>query len=244
MVNVHVHDFVGDGGAVDAAAMEQFQQQWGTYQKLVDSDVLAHRAVSRLVREAVLSLARPFTFVDIACGDASLTKAALVGTPVTHYHGIDLSAPAIDLAAANLKDMPFEVDLDHEDFVVALEQRPESADVAWCGLSMHHLETGQKLEVLRAIHGSTAAFLMLYEPTRRDGEDIASFNDRFLALQEPRWTMLSAAEWEQVTHHITTCDLPETASGWHELGRAAGFSHAQELFADPTGTLRVFRYDR
>lgn len=244
MVNVHVHQPARQGDVVDAAAMEQFHKQWGAYQKLVDSDVLSHRAVSGILHEAVLALARPFSFVDIACGDASLTKAALTGTPVTHYHGIDLSEPAIDLAAANLEGMPFETDLDHEDFVLALEDRPDPADVAWCGLSMHHLETGQKLELLRAIHGSTAAFLMIYEPTRRDGEDRESFIDRFLAMQKPRWSMLSPAEWDQIAHHIATCDLPETGSGWLKLGRQAGFSRARDLFADPTDSLRVFRYDR
>jgi hypothetical protein len=244
MVNVHVHQFVRHGDVVDAAAMEEFHKQWGAYQKLVDSDVLSHRAVSHILHEALLALARPFSFVDIACGDASLTKAALTGTPVTHYHGIDLSEPALDLAAANLQDMPFETDLDHDDFVVALEGRPEPTDVTWCGLSMHHLETWQKLELLRAIHGSTAAFLMIYEPARRDGEDRESFIDRFLATQKPRWSMLSQAEWDQIAHHIATCDLPETVSGWLELGRKAGFSRTLDLFADPTDSLRVFRYDR
>lgn len=244
MFNVRIHEFVHGGRVLDAAAMEQFHKQWGTYQKLVDADVLSHRAVSRILREALLALARPFSFLDIACGDASLTKAALTGVPVSHYHGIDLSAPAIELAAANLQGMPFETDLDHEDFVVALEDRSEPADVAWCGLSMHHLETPQKLELLKAIHNSTADFLMIYEPTRRDGEDRQAFIDRFLAIQKPRWSMLSAEEWDQIAHHIATCDLPETASGWLELGRDASFSRAQNLFTDPTDTLRVFRYDR
>ena len=42
---------------------------------------------------------------------------------------------------------------------------------------------------------------------------------------------------------ITTSDLPETASGWLDLGREAGFSKATQLFDDPTDGLRIFRYD-
>jgi len=244
MVNVRVHQFARGGALVDAEAMEQFQEQWGAYQKLVDSDVLCHKAVGRILHGAVTALARPFSFVDIACGDASLTRAALTGTPVTHYHGIDLAEPAIELAAANLAGMPFETDLDHEDFVEALEDRPEPADVAWCGLSMHHLDTVDKLELLRAIHGSTTAFLMIYEPARLDGEDREGFVRRFLDAQKPRWSMLSPDEWDGIAHHIATCDLPETVTGWLDLGRAAGFSRASELFVDPTDSLRVFRYDR
>ena len=36
MVNVHIHQFAPGGAVVDANAMEQFQKQWGAYQKLVD----------------------------------------------------------------------------------------------------------------------------------------------------------------------------------------------------------------
>jgi hypothetical protein len=55
---------------------------------------------------------------------------ALAGTKVNHYHGIDLSQPALKLAAKNLKGVPFAVELDHRDFVTALERRPEPADAA------------------------------------------------------------------------------------------------------------------
>jgi len=56
---------------------------------------------------------------------------ALADTKTRHYHGVDLSESALKLAANNLKDMPFEVELDHGDFVEAITRRPEHADVAW-----------------------------------------------------------------------------------------------------------------
>ncbi len=127
---------------VDAAALAQFQEQWATYRKLVESDCLAYREVSGILRETLNDVfTSPFCFLDIACGDASTTKAALRGTQVRHYHGIDLSQAALDLAAANLADLPFEVDLDHRDFVEAMMRRPEHADASWCSLSIHHLST-------------------------------------------------------------------------------------------------------
>ena len=45
MVNIHIHQFQPGSAVVDAAALEQFQQQWATYQKLVDADELSHKAV-------------------------------------------------------------------------------------------------------------------------------------------------------------------------------------------------------
>ena len=43
MVNVHIHQFQPSGAVVDTAAFAQFQEQWATYRKLVESDCLAHR---------------------------------------------------------------------------------------------------------------------------------------------------------------------------------------------------------
>jgi hypothetical protein len=73
--------------------------------------------------------------VYIACGDASATIDALKGTRVAHYRGIDLCRPALDLASKTLGILDCPVTLDQCDFVKALHDRPEPADIAWIGLS-------------------------------------------------------------------------------------------------------------
>jgi 2-polyprenyl-3-methyl-5-hydroxy-6-metoxy-1,4-benzoquinol methylase len=223
--------------------MEQFQMQWAAYQELVDCDALSHRAAGDVLHQALAAIPGPFTFIDIACGDASLTRRALSGTKASHYLGIDLAEPAIELAAKMLDGEPYDVDLDHQDFVAALEERRQRADVIWCGLSIHHLVTPDKLKLMKAIRAATGSFFMLYEPARRDGEDRETFIARFLGAQVPLWTSMTAEQRDQLIHHIETCDLPETASGWLDLGREAGFRTAEQLFVDPTDGLRIFRYD-
>jgi methylase of polypeptide subunit release factors len=101
-MNIHIHHFHSKGAVADHAALEQFQKQWATYQKLVDEDALAHKEVGTILHGALAALPKPFAFVDIACGDAGQMKAALSGTRARHYHGIDLSEPALELAAKNL----------------------------------------------------------------------------------------------------------------------------------------------
>ena len=50
-MNVHIHQFQPGGAVVDAAALAQFQEQWETYRKLVESGCLAHREVAAILRE-------------------------------------------------------------------------------------------------------------------------------------------------------------------------------------------------
>jgi len=245
-VNVHIHQFNPSGAVVDAAALAQFQQQWTTYRKLVESGCLSHREIGGILRATLNEVFKqPFSFLDIACGDASAMKSALAGTKVRHYHGIDLSQAALELAAGNLAGMPFAVDLDHRDFVAAMMRRPEHADAAWCSLSIHHLSTDDKLKLMTAVRGAvgTGGVFLLYEPTCRDGEDRAAWLDRFLRTNKPLWSVLTRAEWGQIWNHVTACDFPETAAVWCELGRKAGFSGARQVFADPTDFFRLFRYD-
>jgi hypothetical protein len=85
VVNVHIHQFKPGGAVVDAAALAQFQEQWATYRKLITSNSLSHREVGGILRDTLNAVfASPFTFLDIACGDASVMKTALRGAKVRY----------------------------------------------------------------------------------------------------------------------------------------------------------------
>jgi hypothetical protein len=47
MINILIREFALKQTVADQNALEQFQKQWSTYQKLVDADALSHRAVSQ-----------------------------------------------------------------------------------------------------------------------------------------------------------------------------------------------------
>jgi len=196
-------------------ALAQFQQQWGTYRKIVEGDLLSHREIGRILHDTLNDVFKqPFSFLDIACGDAFVMKTALNGTRIRHYHGIDLSQPALDLAARNLANLPCPVDLDHRDFVEAMMLRQEHADAAWCSLSIHHLSTNDKLGLMKAIRGATGkrGMFMLYEPTRLVGEDRTAFLARFERVNQRLWNVLTPPEWQQIRDHVTACDFPETSA--------------------------------
>ncbi len=103
LMNIHFHRLQSGVAVPDAAALEQFQKQWATYQKLVDADALSHIEVGKILHDTLKAIPEPFAFLDIACGDAGQMKQALAHTKVDHYHGIDLSEPALELAAKELE---------------------------------------------------------------------------------------------------------------------------------------------
>ena len=230
---------------VDDAAMQAFRNQWQAYQKLVDNDHLSHREVRGVLhRQLVETVGRPFRFLDLACGDASMTVAALAQTPVIEYHGIDLSAPALDMAKKTVASLTCEVKLEQNDFVAAMRERPEPADVVWIGLSLHHLQTDDKRTLMREVCATVGdgGLFLIYEPSRLDGETRPEFLDRFERSYHAAWSALTPAEWTIIWDHVQAADFPEQSSDWAQLGRDAGFTNVRELFTDPADILKVFCY--
>jgi len=230
---------------LDEEAMQAFRHQWQIYSKVVDNNYLSHQEVQAILhRELVADVNRPFRFLDLACGDARLTVAALQGTRVIHYHGIDLSAPALAMARRAAESLACPVELEQEDFVSAMRDRPEPADVVWIGLALHHLQTPDKgvlMREVRAAVGDGGRFL-IYEPVCKEGESRPAYLDRFEQINHLGWAALTPNEWAAMLAHVRAADFPEPPSVWAQLGRDAGFPDVCDLFTDPTGFYKVFRF--
>lgn len=222
-----------------------FRRQWQIYRKVVENNYLFHReAYDRLRRILVDEVVQPFRFLDIACGDASASILALKGTRIAHYYGIDSCRTALELADEALETLACPVTLDQSDFVEALRDHSEPVDVAWIGLSLHHLLTPEKLTVMRQIRtivGDHGLFL-IYEAASPDGEDRGAWLRRW-DLQKPSWTAFTPEEWDAVTAHVYAADFPETASQWNSLGYEAGFGRVRELFVSPTDLIRMYCFE-
>jgi len=244
MVNIVRH--AQESAIVGDEAMQAFRDQWQVYQKLVDNNYLAHREVRDILhRQLAEQVGRPFRFLDLACGDASMTVASLKETAVTEYHGIDLSAPALALAKKTVELLSCQVRLDQNDFVAAMRERTEPADVVYIGLSLHHLPTPQdKLALMRAVRsviGPDGLFL-IFEPASLEGETRPAYLERYDTFIHSVWTALTPAEQNILWTHVRTCDFPEQPSTWTQLGHDAGFTQVHDLFTDAPQLSKVFSY--
>jgi hypothetical protein len=64
-----------------------------------------------------------------------------------------------------------------------LAGRAEPADLAWCSLSIHHLQTDGKLRLMQALCASTGTMLMIYEPARLEDETRGGYLEPLPARQ-------------------------------------------------------------
>jgi ubiquinone/menaquinone biosynthesis C-methylase UbiE len=227
------------------ASATVFQEEWQVYRKVVDNNYLFHREAYAVLRNLLVEeMTAPFRFLDIACGDASATVGALAGTRVQHYHGIDLSEPALALAKRALRELPCPFELTRQDFVATLRERNISADIAWIGLSLHHLRRAQKLGLMldaRMIVGE-AGKLLVYENASPGPETRAAWMKRW-DRQRGDWRTFSDSEWASIRDHVHANDHPEAHVTWLELGYEAGFGRARCLYESPTQLFRLYCFD-
>ena len=56
---INIHHFAPGEDVADEAALEQFQKQWATYQKLVDNNSLASKETGDLLHAALTDSSNP-----------------------------------------------------------------------------------------------------------------------------------------------------------------------------------------
>ena len=233
----------GNGRGQDEIT-EIFRKHWDVYRNIIEHDYMSHKAAYEKLHEILIEDDRPFSFVDLACGDAYASSRCLEGTSVAEYTGVDLSEWALGLAEKELERVRARKRLvmgDFEKFGQYLDAPP---DVIWVGLSVHHLPTEEKGRFMKTVRKEIApgGMFLVYEPTLQKGEKVARYIDRFRDVVSKTWTGLANEELEIVYDHVAKSDLPELKEDWIRLAREAGFESAEEVYEDPLEFYSVFRF--
>jgi ubiquinone/menaquinone biosynthesis C-methylase UbiE len=205
----------------------EFFDVWDIYRKVVVNDYMSHRALADDIRRVLTSRfsGRPFSLLDLGCGDASVAAPIFREFPLVSYRGVDLSNTALSLAAVNLKALSCLVDLAHEDMLSALTE-DASYDVIYTSFVLHHLSTEDKGEFFRraASRLTPGGLLLLVDVAREENETLPAYLDKYCKWVRSSWDRLSTQEREAVCEHLSNNDRPELVSRLESQARAAGLT--------------------
>ena len=224
--------------------VHSFFSQWEIYRLCIEHNTLFHREVGAILRRELLARHEPFTFLDLACGDADLTAAALRDTQISSYTGVDFSAPALALAANKIAELGCPRTLHEADFTDFLRQNKESFDVIYLGLSLHHLEGETKREMMTHLRRATAprGTFYLFEPFLQAGENREDYVARWAAAMDGPYDPFPSAARDALRDHVRESERPESKDEYLSAARAAGFQDGEVLFTDPDHFYSLFRF--
>ncbi len=224
---------------------EIFIKNWTIYRKIIENDNMSHREGYGKLRDILnKEMKRPFSFVDLACGDAYYSSKVLQQTKAEKYLGIDVSEQALTLARREFEGANIEARFERADFVNFEGIISAPVDVIWIGFSLHHLDTPEKLRFMKKARKalSSGGIFMIYEPIFQEGEDRGMYFERFKHTFHRHWKGLSEEEGASLLEHVRESERPETVKGWVKLGIEAGFSEAKEVLAEKTGLYSIFKF--
>ena len=224
--------------------VHSFFSQWEIYRLCIEHNTLFHREVGAILRRELLERAKPFTFLDLACGDADLTAAALRDTKMSSYTGVDFSAPALALAANKIAELGSPRTLHEADFTDFLRQNKETFDVVYLGLSLHHLERETKREMMTHLRRATApgGTFYLFEPFLLEGERREDYVERWAAAMDGPYDPFPSAARDALRDHVTESERPESKEDYQSFASEAGFTRSEILFADPGNFYVLFKF--
>ncbi len=116
-----------------------FAEQLAIYRRVVDADHMSHRALFGILHDLLKSRREQFSFLDLASGDRSCSVGALSGTKVSDYTAVDVSEPALRLAAKRARLLARNTQVVLRDFQDYLDPPPRIWDIIFIGFSYHHL---------------------------------------------------------------------------------------------------------
>jgi SAM-dependent methyltransferase len=208
----------------------KFFDAWDTYQKVVAGDYMFHREIGTALNQVLRAKfgGRPFSILDLGCGDAAALAPLLEGLALQRYKGVDLSETALALAAENLMALTCPVDLANADILSALAAENISYDVIYSSFALHHLPTAQKAEFfqLAAPRLHNGGLLLLVDVVREEDETLDVYHERYCAWLRGSFIALDADEKNLICDHIVNNDLPEPCSVLQAQARAAGLEIA------------------
>jgi hypothetical protein len=225
-------------------AVHTFFSQWEIYRLCIEHNTLFHREVGEILRCELQDQTEPFTFLDLACGDADLTAAALRGSKVNAYTGVDFSAPALALAANKISELGCPRSLQEADFTEFLRDNDRVFDVIYLGLSLHHLERETKRETMKHLHLATApsGTFYMFEPILHAGENREGYVKRWAGAMDGPYDPFPEAARNALRDHVTESERPESIEEYLSSARDAGFAEGKVLFTDPGNFYALFKF--
>lgn len=204
----------------------RFFHVWDTYARVVGGNYMFHQELGVAIRTALNDhfRKRPFSLLDLGCGDAATLAPVLQDFSVKHYRGADLSEAALAVARHNLSELGCPAELHHADMCDELAALTTPVDVIYSSYALHHLPLLSKAAFFRAAAQKLApdGVMLLVDVVREEDQPLDVYHNAYTGWLRASMTALAASEHDAICEHIVHNDFPEPWSVLEALATAAG----------------------
>ncbi|MFM7318877.1 MAG: class I SAM-dependent methyltransferase [Isosphaeraceae bacterium] len=206
-----------------------FTTGWKAYQAILDHDCLWHSMAERELNRALLEkfgTEKPFSFLDLACGDARSTSKVLAEFPNCHYTGVDSSHEALNKAKSFVSLIGNDARLVLSDYLEYLATTGQRFDCIYSGLVAHHLGFDRLHQLFDTVKKclNPGGIFMAFESFHLSDESRDDHSARLCAMIRHFWIQLSEEYQQNIIDHVTQFDFPVSFQQWNDKAVASGLS--------------------
>ena len=220
----------------NANSAEIFTSNWNIYRKIVQHNYMHHLESGRQLTSALAGVNNKngIAVLDIGCGDASQVAGYANQINLHVYKGYDLSGPALELAAENLKLLPARIELVEGDMQSLLASETGNFDVIFSSFAIHHLQDPGKKELFqhcyqRLNHGGIMIYNDIFRSHAQSREDYLA---EYTSNIDKKWHAVNEAEKQLIYDHITNYDYPAFSDECEQWFTGIGFKILNYFKAD------------
>jgi len=202
-----------------------FIRNWNVYRKVVQANYMRHAEIAMEIRKAVAEIDEPIRVLDAGCGDATVTLGLLKDKQIAMYTGIDLSGPALELAAAALQDQYIPYILEEGPIEERIPAFAGECNLLHMSYVLHHLPDVLKEELIHqcAAKLQRGGLFILVDVFRTTGQTREVYLENYINRMH-QWEALTATEKIDVETHIRSFDFPSDFTAMLQWLNEAGFT--------------------
>ena len=223
-------------------------ESYSVYRTVVDGNYAYHREAYSGVKDFLSGIGKPFSFLDLGCGDADKSSEILSNFDLQFYHAVDISLSSLNFAEQNIKKRIPNIHalFKEADFLTYISSEDDLMiyDIIFIGLSLHHLPLHDKIKFLKAARKklSKGGSLLIYEPPLPMGMNVTTYNDITEEFYRTKCPLMTAKHIEITMKHTRTADYPEYTSTYQNIGLRSGFEEVKILYASPDDRLSLIAF--
>lgn len=220
-------------------------ERWRVFEKARAANRMRHaEAYDTLLCTMAESFSTPPRILDLGCGDAKDMARVLRFVPVESYMGVDNDKDMLNRALEHIGGTTASCRFSLGGYQEVFDQPPESYDVIWLGLFLHHLPKDKKQEFFgrAALLLRPGGAVLAHDPVLWGKETREEYIRRISEVCLSDWKELTAGEKGMLTRHWTLHGRQESVAALEAMASRAGFNSTQTLWNDPEHLYAVMAF--
>lgn len=209
------------------SAADFFNENWNDYKSFVMENRMCHREMLSLLNQFLQENTnkRPFTFVDVGCGDGSIIYPILRNKPLKRYIGIDIAEHILKQAPSNLLHLNCDKLFILDNMISAIGNLNYSVDIIYTSHVLNHLSLHEKRDFIGRCFDKLEpnGFLVMVEGILEEHNTREQLLARVEETYKNLYPEMTAAHLDRLMIHHRTRIFPERIETLSRLAQTLGW---------------------